>query len=272
MRSVQRRDDGFEAAGYARGMDDPTPFIAAYRDQRLLEFFAFDTLRERTGDRIVDVTRSLNSDEAAEIEMSSYLDYIQFKPSDDDNGGTASDRLRPWYLLRAKDRSLVQGVDRKWLPEFFRYNLLNALPDESKSTSVYTKDWLFLGPANSVSELHFDHHFVHTILVQCEGEKRLRLVDDRDWRLVEAGARDNRAGWDGLGPVPQYLEDIAYECILKKGDFIFIPSGWYHGALNLSASSTYSYDYVDAANFARWLPEALSDSVYRDFFLEAHQG
>lgn len=266
MKPVQRWEDT-SATRYAREMDDLAPFIARYPDERLLEFFSFNTLRERVGERVIQVTRSLNSDEDAEIAMTSYLDYIQSEVGD----AAAPDSPRPWYLLRARNRDLVRGVRREWLPEFFRFNVLNALPEDSDSTPVYTKDWLFLGPEGSVSELHFDHHFVHTILVQCEGAKRLRLVDNLDWRLIEAGARENCSGWDGLDPVPEHLEAKAYECVLEKGDFIFIPAGWYHGVLNLSASSTYSHDFVDPVNFTRWLPEALADDVYRDFFIKARE-
>jgi ribosomal protein L16 Arg81 hydroxylase len=116
--------------------------------------------------------------------------------------------------------------------------------------------------------MHFDHHFVHTILVQCEGRKRVRLVSDLDWPALEtSGTRSNQSEWDGLDPIPEGLVPIVYECTLEKGDFVFIPGGWYHGVLNLTASSTYSYDYVDSTNLMRWLPEALTDEVYREFFL-----
>jgi len=275
VKPVQRRKNGFDAASYARSMQYCAPFIAAYQDHRLLNFFAFDSLRKRVGERLVRVTRSLNSAEEAEIELSSYLEYVQSESTSDDKNTheTTNDGFRPWYLLRASDRSLVRGVDREWLPEFFRFNILNGLPDDSGGSTLYTKDWLFLGPANSVSELHFDHHFVHTILVQCEGRKRVRLVDDRDWSALEtSGARANSSEWDGLEPVPAHLKAFVYECILEKGDFIFIPAGWYHGVLNLSASSTYSYDYVDCTNVMRWLPEALTDEVYREFFIQARGG
>lgn len=271
MKSIQRRENGFDAASYARDMELCAPFIAAYRDQRLLDYFAFESLRKRVGEQIVRVTRSLDSTEEAEIDLSSYLDYVHAESSLGDEYAIESGahQLLPWYLLRASDRSLVRGVDRDWLPGFFRFNLLNALPDDSGGSTLYTKDWLFLGPAKSVSELHFDHHFVHTILVQCEGRKRLRLVADRDWSLLEtSGTRANHSEWDGLDPVPEQLEPFVHECVLEKGDFIFIPAGWYHGVLNLSASSTYSYDYVDCSNIMRWLPEALTDEVYREFFIQ----
>lgn len=271
MLEIDRIDDGFSCASYiARMSVQSRPFIAHYQNKNLLDYFSFESLAKRVGGQVVRVTRSLNSEADSEIEFCQYLEYVLSLPEIDARlpFGEWKDIEHPWYLLRAADRSLVRGVSRGWLPEYFAFNILNMLPDESAGNELYTKDWLFMGPAGSISELHFDHHFVHTILVQCEGRKRLRLIADSDWDRVEVGdGRDNNSRWDGFGDVPDLLRGRVFEGVLEKGEFVFLPGGWYHCVQNLAPSSTYSYDFVDSVNGMRWLREAVADQIYQDFIV-----
>lgn len=261
MKSVEVRLGAFRIGPYLAGMSasPPIPFIAPYEDPRLLGFFSFEALARRVPNTPVTVARSLFGNEDAEIGFREYLAYVQSCPSSQEGPE------RPWYLLRWNARVATEGLSLLWLPDFYKFDLLNALPGHSPRFPDYAKEWLFVGPAGSAAEFHFDHHFVHTILAQCEGTKRVRLIPDDSWRAIEqGGTRENRCRWSGFEDSQEYSCEV-YECELKKGEFLFIPAGWYHSVRNLEPSVTYSRDLVDFRNYLRWFHEAIKDEVYRDF-------
>lgn len=45
-----------------------------------------------------------------------------------------------------------------------------------------------------------------------------------------------------------YIKGIGIECILKEGEMLFIPSGWWHMAMNLEETIAITQNFVPRHN------------------------
>ena len=127
---------------------------------------------------------------------------------------------------------------------------------------------LWMGVPPTVTPLHCDPN--PNLLVQLAGEKAIRLLDPQDGRKVveevrgRSGAGDMRGEEMMQGEERRMLEEMVwgegpdsgfegrgYEVVLRSGDGVFIPKGWWHavrglGDIGVSASvsihqSSYSF-------------------------------
>lgn len=123
---------------------------------------------------------------------------------------------------------------------------------------VYDKGhtWFFIGPENCVSELHYDHNHVHTILRQYKGRKEVFLIDPRTTRALieENGNCIEFTKTDGgieikdsEGKYNTKRIPIFYG-ILKSRDILYIPSNWGHMVRSIEPSLTISRDFIDDRN------------------------
>jgi hypothetical protein len=150
------------------------------------------------------------------------------------------------------------------------------LEDEEAKLSDNVERNIWLGPAHTVSPAHTDPY--HNILAQVVGEKYVRLyapdqkqfmyprgVEDginmSNTSLVDVGqymrAFEGWAGWDKADEVERYrAEDLQreiqrqfpslkkaqyMETILRPGQMLYLPKGWWHYCRSLSPSISMSF-------------------------------
>lgn len=124
--------------------------------------------------------------------------------------------------------------------------LLNTVPKlPDILTDVYPPDTtaLWLGPAGTLTQLH--HDWCNALFVQLHGRKEFTLIPanqaayvyNRFQRFADVNPKD----WDKTHfPLFQYA--TPQTIILKPGDALFIPVGWWHQveSLDISISMTFS--------------------------------
>lgn len=110
---------------------------------------------------------------------------------------------------------------------------------------------LFISGRGARTRLHRDPIGTQAILCQCFGEKSIRFYPPaRAGQPCAAGPDAEPAG--GWHPV---AEDV-----LRPGDLIFIPDGWYHDVTTLSDSISITWNFVHGAR-AEGLFDALRAAV-----------
>lgn len=127
--------------------------------------------------------------------------------------------------------------------------------------------WLIVGPARSGSSFHKDPNATAAWNAVVKGEKKwLLFPPDRPPPGVVPSGDEG----DVTAPVSVmewflnfYDHDVleeygAVECVVKEGEMIFVPMGWWHCVLNTTTSIAITQNYVSEANVEEvvtWLRE-----------------
>ena len=120
---------------------------------------------------------------------------------------------------------------------------------------------LFLGPAGTVTRLHYDAGSAHGLLAQLAGRKLFVLLPPRATPALHVLASEpetvqspvdpldpgSAARWPGYGA----LRPLA--AVLAPGEAILVPQGWWHYAVALEPSLTLQRNFYHAATNAKGL-------------------
>ncbi|WP_186646487.1 cupin-like domain-containing protein [Fluviispira vulneris] len=134
--------------------------------------------------------------------------------------------------------------DQYTLPEkmediFFRNSLVCKL---------VISPWLLMSSKDTKTNIHQDMFRVNGIVGQLEGEKEFVLVEP-SFKLEE-----------GKYYAEEELHSLSityYKVILKKGDFLYFPTQWWHQAKTLKNSVTFIHSTVNNANMKNFLDELI---------------
>ena len=125
---------------------------------------------------------------------------------------------------------------------------VSPLPDHICMMGDVLSRNIFFGPIGTVSPLHTDPH--DNLLCQVFGTKYVRLHDPLDSQfLYPTGGRltgnstdlpDDLTVWDDetSHTFPLYHQARQYETILRGGDCLYIPRGWWHFVKSESPSAS----------------------------------
>lgn len=188
-------------------------------------------VRARTGDYINNAFRADRP--MQDMSMGDYLDLVAC------GGGGSTSPLPPPYVGNLELREL--NTLCHW-PAYFR----KMGPPR-----------FWLGPAGTVTPLHCD--FDDNIFAQIWGSKRIFLAPphhDVFLYVREANPVLFGSPFDPEAPdyerFPLARQANLVECIVKPGDLLYVPAGWYHQVRALGFS-------LSANRWARGVPLALQD-------------
>jgi histone arginine demethylase JMJD6 len=112
--------------------------------------------------------------------------------------------------------------------------------------------------------LHFDHMHTHAFLMQLFGSKEYVVYSPAQtrWLYPRAGIEANKSSIDDLDHpdltrFPLFARAVPGRCVLRAGETLFVPSGWWHTARILEASITVSANAVNASNWEGFVGDYL---------------
>jgi Cupin-like domain len=182
-------------------------------------------------------------------------------------------RQRQFQMLSADEVFAELAEDWKapsWLPSG-DYLLPEIKKDADPVTDLFPARGIFVCAAGGRTRLHVDPWASDACLCQITGDKRLvmyppeaaEFLSDGD-SVVDLSNPDTARfpGWNQITP--------ALDVTLTPGDVIFIPAGWFHAVVALSASVSITWNFVHevhADRFAKYLGSGGTADPTVKFFL-----
>mmetsp|Transcript_3341 Transcript_3341/g.7458 ORF Transcript_3341/g.7458 Transcript_3341/m.7458 type:complete len:204 (+) Transcript_3341:3-614(+) len=111
---------------------------------------------------------------------------------------------------------------------------------------------VFMGPVGNITRLHFDAHHAHGWLAQVKGSKLFILYPPSDTDLLQPleGEATTQSPIDPLAPdleiFPNYEKCHQYYAVLREGETLLCPDGWWHYAVSLDESITVMRNFYNA--------------------------
>jgi histone arginine demethylase JMJD6 len=197
-------------------------------------------LKKKCGKKLIRAICSGNPQSSKRISLKQYFNYAHGADDDD-----------PWYMTDWIYNEKLIGIPFINIrPSYFRKNLLDHIPKAHRPGW----HWVYVGPRNSYSELHVDVMCTSAWTKILAGTKRWILFPPGQEKYLFTKKRRIRKSIlkerSGFSPPSQCL---AYQCITRAGDVIFIPSGWWHQALNTELTVAITENFVDEVNYPHFL-------------------
>ena len=232
----------------------PVVITQQLRAMRAFEAWSFASLRERLGDRRIEVTSS-RTRAARPAEIESRSERVSFAEILDHAAhGEGNER----YLVARNGLLLEPGfrdlrADLAPLPPY----LVTGRDDASWAS-------LWIGPHGTRTPLHFDPHAA--VLFQVRGRKRVRLIPPTETWLYELSdgcfARHDLASGRPQSH-PEFRASRVLDVVVEEGEAIFLPALWWHEVDALSPSITVTMLSLAWPNdFHAALPHAHRPSMY----------
>jgi ribosomal protein L16 Arg81 hydroxylase len=167
----------------------------------------------------------------------------------------------PLYLAWNVFPSHPELLDDIELSPNFVEDWLPLLPEALRRTldqaTRYFSAGLMIGTRNSQTRLHYDFLDSHAYLAQIVGTKRCWLFSPSDSAALYKGTVNLDA--PDFEKFPLFRNATVYECTLKPGELLFIPSRWWHHVVNLEKSLTVNYNFFNRTNFGAYVTQLLRD-------------
>ncbi|ARN83999.1 cupin-like domain-containing protein [Methylocystis bryophila] len=231
-----------------------------------LSRWTLDYLRRCSGDMIVPL-KSWNGAGIAMTHMRfhDYADQLErYESAMGDRGSNAAER--PAYLHDIPLKSILPEVEAA----------LEQFPNQYFPI-WYRSMWsdfaqFFLGPAGSITPLHFDSLLTHNLFFQIVGRKRFVLIPAQQlkfcypykWRWCRVDVEQ-----PDFDRYPDYRRAHAVEVVLEPGDGLYFPSGTLHHVRSLDLGLSFNVDWHTQESAAAGLVAVARGMPLRNFYYNA---
>jgi cupin-like protein len=147
--------------------------------------------------------------------------------------------------------------DNRWFPE---------------KPSLTSRELYIGGAGAEFPTLHYDNLHTHAFLMQLAGSKEYVAYspDQGPWLYPQTGLESNKSAVDDIerpdfGRFPLFARATPTRCVLRAGEMLFVPAGWWHTARILEPSVTVSANTLNAANWKAFIGDY-------DFWASRHRG
>jgi Cupin-like domain len=197
--------------------------------------------RERYGSRSVEV-------DGRSYRLSDLIDLIERSTTDAPAPYLRNLLIEGWAPELLRDIfPLPHHTRPNWLDSWF-------FPERPSLTSLE----LYIGGAGAVFPiLHYDNLHTHAFLMQICGTKEYVLYspDQTQFMYPQAEINSNKSSVTDLerpdlDRFPLFGRAVASRCVLKAGEMLFVPAGWWHAAKILEPTITVSANTVNRVNWS----------------------
>lgn len=195
-----------------------------------------------------------------------FTDYVQYMLENQDED--------PIYMFDpCFDERAPKMLKDYRIPEYFQEDFFAALGEDRPDFM-----WLVLGPSRSGSPFHVDPYKTSAWNAVFQGRKRWALYPpdvDPPGVPVEDDSEDG-IDYDAPEPIKYFVEEysrlkpsqLPMEIIQEPGEFIYVPSGWWHMVLNLEPCVAVTQNFCSTENFD-WVINDMklpsNKKIYRNF-------
>jgi hypothetical protein len=179
---------------------------------------------------------------------------------------------KPLYVFDKKVLCCSDLVNDYSVPEMFSEDLFDLMEEDDRPDYK----WLLLGPNGSGSPFHTDPHDSSAWNAVIEGCKRVSFyppwvippgVDEEEIHSEYYASEDTMEWYRSIYPsLPP--EDRPIECLVQRGEILFIPSGWWHQVQNIGHTIAVTQNFCSLITFprvARHMNAYAGKTVRKDF-------
>ena len=195
--------------------------------------WTLDFFKSEYGDLKIDV-RDLKNQTYISMTLADYLDYM-----------TAGDTNRLLYMEPWQIFGHPKLREDYKVPVYFP-NWLERLPEKLIGKYFPGYSYIFIGPKNTSIGLHRDDYNTSAWLAIISGQKRCVFLAPNQKDFLYDG-QVNVFNPD-LDKYPLYAKANPIEILLKAGEIIYFPPGWWHQLENLENSISVSHNAIDEWN------------------------
>jgi hypothetical protein len=241
-RRVSLSRDEFLEGFYSQ--NKPVVFTGIMNNWKALNLWNPQYLKQHYGTATVEVQANRNSDPEYELNvekhrrkvlLKDYIDWIVEKGESND-----------CYMVANN-----QNLDREDLKGLM--NDLEVFPEYLNPEDTSRRVFFWFGSAGTITPLHHDP--VNLMLAQVLGRKRVLLIPPRQtpflYNHVGVFSQVDPENPD-FNKYPLYRNIKPIELILKPGEVIFIPVGWWHHVRALDVSISVSFTNFVFPNYYNW--------------------
>ncbi len=213
-----------------------------------------ERLAERCGQLWVELTPTLNGEEPVEMSLADYVAYLR-------NPDARGLYLASWSF-RQEAPELLQDFT---IPGLFADDWLQDMPAECRFDLL----WLFMGPASAGFHLHQDLAMTSAWNVQLSGTKEWLFFGPEESENLYYGEVD--AFRPDPVRYPNFLPERAWRTVVRPGELIFTPSGWWHQTRHSQPGIALTANYVNHTNCRQvldWLDQNRLNTPLRRFQTE----
>jgi hypothetical protein len=193
---------------------------------------------------MVEVMTGRNSDSRYEINSLRHKTLLPFSEYVD--LVTTSDEINDVYMTANNHFLETPGAQRL-------FEDIVAFPEYLDADRLHGRTFLWFGPGGTVTPLH--HDTSNILFAQVYGRKKFTLISPNQTPLVynEIGVfSEVDCGQPNLDKFPAFQNVRKLDLLLKPGQVLFIPVGWWHYVRALDISISVSFTNFKAPNIYHW--------------------
>jgi histone arginine demethylase JMJD6 len=184
----------------------------------------------------------------AELTMSSFVDRVLASTNDNPAPYLRNQNLVELFPTLMQDVSpMPEYCFPNWLPESYSFKSLQRVFREHSDIQFY-----FGGTGGAFPVLHYDVLATHAYLFQIYGRKKFIVFAPDQTKYLYLKPRnfsEVNVEKPDLEKFPLFKQAKATTFILEPGEFLFVPSKWWHTTKMLSPSITLSLNVLNNSNW-----------------------